>query len=231
MTCFLTPDGVPFYAGTYFPPAPAHGMPSFTQVLTAIRDTWRDQRDSVTEAAGRIGAALAESVTTSLPPAALDAAALERLVDALARDFDRVNGGFGRAPKFPPAMLGEFLLRHHERTGSTAALAMVDATLDAMARGGIYDQLAGGFARYSVDAHWHVPHFEKMLSDNALLLRLYAHHALAHRVRPFGTDRGGGRSVLVGRDAVARRLVRCGAGRGHRRRRGADVSLDGVPDP
>jgi uncharacterized protein YyaL (SSP411 family) len=177
MTCFLTPEGVPFYAGTYFPPVPAHGMPSFTQVLTAISETWREQRDSVTEAAGRIGAALAESVGAALPGGAVGGPQLERVVGALAGQFDRENAGFGRAPKFPPAMLCEFLLRHHERTGSVPALAMVDATLEAMARGGIYDQLAGGFARYSVDAHWHVPHFEKMLSDNALLLRLAAHHA------------------------------------------------------
>jgi uncharacterized protein YyaL (SSP411 family) len=177
MTCFLTPEGVPFYAGTYFPPAPAHGMPSFVQVLTAISETWREQRDSVTEAAARIGVALAQSVGASLPAGTLGPAELERVVGALTGQFDRENAGFGRAPKFPPAMLCEFLLRHHERTGSSAALTMVDATLEAMARGGIYDQLAGGFARYSVDAHWHVPHFEKMLSDNALLLRLYAHHA------------------------------------------------------
>jgi uncharacterized protein YyaL (SSP411 family) len=177
MTCFLTPDGTPFYAGTYFPPAPGHGMPSFTQVLTAIGETWRNERDAVAQAAARIGAALADGVETALPGGVLGEPQLDRVVDTLAGQFDRLNGGFGRAPKFPPAMICEFLLRHHERTGSPVALEMVDATLEAMARGGIYDQLGGGFARYSVDARWHVPHFEKMLSDNALLLRLYGHHA------------------------------------------------------
>ena len=177
MTCFLTPDATPFYAGTYFPAVPGHGMPSFTQVLTAIGETWRNERDTVAQAAARIGAALADGVEAALPGGVLGEPQLDRVVDTLAGQFDRLNGGFGRAPKFPPAMICEFLLRHHERTGSPVALEMVDATLEAMARGGIYDQLGGGFARYSVDAHWHVPHFEKMLSDNALLLRLYGHHA------------------------------------------------------
>ncbi|HET8588989.1 MAG TPA: thioredoxin domain-containing protein, partial [Nakamurella sp.] len=187
MTCFLTPDGEPFYAGTYFPPEPRSGLPSFRQVLTAVADTWRRERSEVAAAAGRITTALRDNMAP-LPESPIDPAQLDRARDALLAQTDRSNGGFGRAPKFPPSMVAEFLLRNHERTGSAAALDAVTLTLERMARGGIYDQLAGGFARYSVDATWHVPHFEKMLDDNALLLRLYAHHArltgspLSHRI-------------------------------------------------
>ncbi|MFI9047654.1 thioredoxin domain-containing protein [Streptomyces sp. NPDC053427] len=178
MTVFLTPDAQPFYFGTYFPPAPRHGMPSFGQVLEGVRSAWADRRDEVDEVAGRIVADLAgRSLTDSLPadrrpprPEELHAALM-----GLTREFDAVHGGFGGAPKFPPSMTLEFLLRHHARTGSAAALEMVQATGAAMARGGIYDQLGGGFARYAVDATWTVPHFEKMLYDNALLCRTYAH--------------------------------------------------------
>jgi uncharacterized protein YyaL (SSP411 family) len=176
MTCFLTPAGEPFYAGTNFPPEPRSGLPSVRQVLTAITETWHRDRSEVTAAAGRIADALRQNMAP-LPESPIDAPQLDRARDALLAQIDRANGGFGRAPKFPPSMAAEFLLRNHERTGSTAALDAVTLTLERMARGGIYDQLAGGFARYSVDATWHVPHFEKMLDDNALLLRLYAHHA------------------------------------------------------
>ncbi|UZJ29817.1 thioredoxin domain-containing protein [Streptomyces endophytica] len=178
MTVFLTPDAEPFYFGTYFPPEPRHGMPSFGQILEGVRAAWTDRRDEVGEVAGRIVADLAgRSLTESLPadrrpprPEELHAALM-----GLTRDFDAVRGGFGGAPKFPPSMVLEFLLRHHARTGSAGALEMVQATGAAMARGGIYDQLGGGFARYAVDATWTVPHFEKMLYDNALLCRTYAH--------------------------------------------------------
>ncbi|MFJ9855363.1 thioredoxin domain-containing protein [Streptomyces sp. NPDC101150] len=178
MTVFLTPDAQPFYFGTYFPPAPRHGMPSFGQVLEGVRGAWADRRDEVDEAAGRIVADLAgRSLTDSLPaerrpprPEELHTALM-----SLTREFDAAHGGFGGAPKFPPSMALEFLLRHHARTGSAAALEMVQATCAAMARGGIYDQLGGGFSRYAVDATWTVPHFEKMLYDNALLCRTYAH--------------------------------------------------------
>ncbi|HSK55478.1 MAG TPA: thioredoxin domain-containing protein [Jiangellales bacterium] len=187
MTAFLTPDGAPFYAGTYFPPAPRPGMPSFRQVLEAVTRTWHERRGEVDEAATgiseRLGAARLTADGPAPTPADLDAA-----VRVLARDFDETHAGFGRAPKFPPSMALEFLLRHHARTGDAQALAMVEATCERMARGGMYDQLAGGFARYSVDAAWVVPHFEKMLYDNALLLRVYLHlwratgSALAGRV-------------------------------------------------
>ncbi|NUT91856.1 MAG: thioredoxin domain-containing protein, partial [Saccharothrix sp.] len=172
MTVFLTPDGEPFYAGTYYPPAPVRGMSSFRQVLEAIDHAWREQGAEVRESAANIVSQLAFK---PLPQSTVDAEVLSGAVVSLLGHFDRANGGFGGAPKFPPSMVLEFLLRHHERTGSVEALSMARATCDAMASGGLYDQLAGGFARYSVDAAWVVPHFEKMLYDNALLLRVYTH--------------------------------------------------------
>ncbi|GCD43378.1 thioredoxin domain-containing protein [Streptomyces paromomycinus] len=215
MTVFLTPEGEPFYFGTYFPPAPRHGMPSFPQVLQGVRSAWTDRRDEVGEVAGRIVADLsARSLSASLaegeptPPGPED---LATALLTLTRDFDAVHGGFGGAPKFPPSMALEFLLRHHARTRSEAALQMVQATSEAMARGGIYDQLGGGFARYAVDETWTVPHFEKMLYDNALLCRTYAHlwratgSDLARRVavetaefmvRELRTEQGGFASAL-----------------------------------
>jgi hypothetical protein len=143
-------------------------------VLTAVADTWRTRRDDTRQAAARIAAALAtrSEPVADRPPSADD---LTGAVAVLAQDFDRRHGGFGGAPKFPPAMVCEFLLRHHARTADPGAVDLASRTLAAMARGGLYDQLAGGFARYSVDAGWVVPHFEKMLYDNALLLRVYAH--------------------------------------------------------
>jgi uncharacterized protein YyaL (SSP411 family) len=179
MTVFLTPDGEPFYAGTYFPPQPRHGLPSFGQLVTSIHRSWTEQRGEVDGAAGRITQALRETRLDLGTPDPLDPdavrAALDRAVDTLASQYDAVRGGFGAAPKFPPSMLLEGLLRSHARTGDPRALTMIEGTCEAMARGGLFDQLAGGFARYSVDAEWVVPHFEKMLYDNALLLRVYAH--------------------------------------------------------
>ncbi|MEP7762442.1 thioredoxin domain-containing protein [Sanguibacter sp. 25GB23B1] len=183
MTVFLTPEGAPFFAGTYFPPTPVQGIPSFPQVLDAVSTAWRDKRTGLEEqAAGlvehlRSGAGLSAGHTAAPSPADLDAA-----VEALARQLDITSGGFGDAPKFPPSMNLEQLLRHHARTGDALSLEMAARTCEAMARGGIYDQLGGGFARYSVDAQWVVPHFEKMLYDNAQLLGVYAHlyRALAH---------------------------------------------------
>jgi uncharacterized protein len=187
MTVFLTPQGRPFYAGTYFPPAPRHGMPSFRQVLQAIGEAWRTQREEIEDAGGRISAALAGRLVSA--SAAPDDPALTAAVQALAADEDAEHGGFGGAPKFPPSMNLEQLLRHAARRrleagddmgtfedGSGAvALGVAGRTLHAMARGGMYDQLAGGFARYAVDAGWVVPHFEKMLYDNAQLARVYLH--------------------------------------------------------
>ncbi|SFW65336.1 thioredoxin domain-containing protein [Amycolatopsis australiensis] len=174
MTCFLTPDGEPFHCGTYYPPSPRPGMPSFRQLLTAVAEAWRERPGELVDGAKQVVAHIAEQ-TGPLQESVVDEAVLAGAVGKLQQEADPVNGGFGRAPKFPPSMVLEFLLRHHERTGSRVALSLVDATAEAMARGGIYDQLAGGFARYSVDAEWIVPHFEKMLYDNALLLRFYAH--------------------------------------------------------
>ncbi len=176
MTCFLTPDGEPFHCGTYYPPTQRHGMPGFTQLLDAVSRAWSERGDEVRESAQRIVSQLAEQAAP-LPESAVDTTVLDAAVEQLATQFDAEHGGFGGAPKFPPPMVLEFLLRNHERTASGQALSMVESTCEAMARGGMYDQLAGGFARYSVDAGWVVPHFEKMLSDNALLLRAYAHLA------------------------------------------------------
>ncbi|WP_328510376.1 thioredoxin domain-containing protein [Streptomyces mirabilis] len=175
MTVFLTPDAEPFYFGTYFPPAPRHGMPSFRQVLEGVRGAWTDRRGEVAEVAGKIVRDLAEremSFGSGEVPGEED---LAGALLGLTREYDASRGGFGGAPKFPPSMVIEFLLRHHARTGSEGALQMAQDTCERMARGGIYDQLGGGFARYSVDREWVVPHFEKMLYDNALLCRVYAH--------------------------------------------------------
>ncbi|MEU3758155.1 thioredoxin domain-containing protein [Streptomyces albogriseolus] len=175
MTVFLTPDAEPFYFGTYFPPAPRHGMPSFRQVLQGVRQAWEERRDEVGEVAGKITRDLAGrelSVGGDEGPGEQE---LAQALLGLTREYDPQRGGFGGAPKFPPSMVIEFLLRHHARTGAEGALQMAADTCERMARGGIYDQLGGGFARYSVDRDWVVPHFEKMLYDNALLCRVYAH--------------------------------------------------------
>ncbi|MFF5634094.1 thioredoxin domain-containing protein [Streptomyces sp. NPDC012825] len=175
MTVFLTPDAAPFYFGTYFPPEPRHGMPSFPEVLAGVRDAWAGRRGEVDEVADRI---VKELAGRSLAYGGDGVPGEEDLAQALlglTREYDATRGGFGGAPKFPPSMVLEFLLRHHARTGSEGALQMASDTCEAMARGGIYDQLGGGFARYAVDRTWTVPHFEKMLYDNALLCRVYAH--------------------------------------------------------
>jgi len=173
MTCVLTPDGVPFFAGTYFPPEPMRQQPSFSQVLQALAESWRERRGEIDQVGARVVEFLSGPDTASGEP--LGASELDAAVDRLGHEFDAEDAGFGPAPKFPPPMVLEFLLRHADRTGDSEALSMVERTCEAMARGGLYDQLGGGFARYSVDRRWHVPHFEKMLYDNALLLRLYLH--------------------------------------------------------
>lgn len=172
MTCFLTPDGRPFYCGTYYP------KDAFLKLLSAITGTWNERRDEVEEASDNIANEL-RSMAAGLPGEGppIDAMLCDAAVAAVLRDEDVTHGGFGGAPKFPPSALLETLLRHHERTATRPALQAVERAGAAMARGGIYDQLAGGFARYSVDNAWVVPHFEKMLYDNALLLRAYAHWA------------------------------------------------------
>jgi uncharacterized protein YyaL (SSP411 family) len=180
MTVFLTPAGEPFYGGTYYPPEPRHGMPSFRQLLDSIAEAWRDRRDDVSRAAGQLVEAVRHSgqLRPSLDP--LTESVLTAAERNLAATFEPAYGGWGRAPKFPNAPALEFLLR---REGE-AARAMVVKTLDEMAAGGMYDLLGGGFHRYSVDDRWLVPHFEKMLYDNALLAAAYLHGWLAT-----GTDR------------------------------------------
>ncbi len=173
MTCVLDHDGAPFYAGTYFPPD------HFVRLLSAITEAWRTNRDEVRAAGGRVLEHISRAAAPRVAGAELPAASdLDAAAGVLVRQFDREHGGFadpGQPAKFPPSMVLEFLLRHAERTGDPAPQAMAAQTFDAMARGGMYDQLGGGFARYSVDDSWVVPHFEKMLYDNALLLRAYLH--------------------------------------------------------
>jgi uncharacterized protein len=222
MTVFMTPEREPFFCGTYFPRA------RFQRLVLAVAKAWREDSEQVAAQARQIAAALAErsggaELAAAAGPlagigdgradevTAILAAATESAVTRLAAEFDEAHGGFGGAPKFPPSMVLEFLLRHAERTSSPPALAMTVATMEAMARGGMYDQLAGGFARYSVDDAWVVPHFEKMLYDNALLARVYTHlwrvtgSDLARRVardtcdwmiRELGTPEGGFASAL-----------------------------------
>ncbi|MDX2727576.1 MULTISPECIES: thioredoxin domain-containing protein [unclassified Streptomyces] len=175
MTVFLTAGAEPFYFGTYFPPEPRHGMPSFLQVLEGVVSAWTDRHDEVNEVAGRIVRDLAGRSLVHGGEGLPGESELAQALLGLSREYDEKHGGFGGAPKFPPSMTIEFLLRHHARTGAEGALQMAADTCEAMARGGMYDQLAGGFARYSVDREWVVPHFEKMLYDNALLCRVYAH--------------------------------------------------------
>jgi uncharacterized protein YyaL (SSP411 family) len=176
MTVFATPEGKPFQAGTYYPPVGRHGLPGFRQLLVAVDRAWGEIREDVLRAGDGLAAELEHQARVVAGAEGVpDTAALGAAVSVLTGEFDAVRGGFGGAPKFPPSMTLEQLLRHHARTGDGEALEMVRRTCEAMARGGIYDQLGGGFARYSVDDAWVVPHFEKMLYDNALLLRAYLH--------------------------------------------------------
>jgi uncharacterized protein len=168
MTVFLTPDGAPFFGGTYYPPEPRHGLPSFRQLLVAVAGAYRERRDDVVQQAAVLVDALRRSVETAPSREPLERGLLVEAVAGLRRQFDPEWGGFGHAPKFPPASALELLLR-------TGELDMVTTTLDAMAAGGMYDLVGGGFHRYSVDAEWLVPHFEKMLYDNALLAPGYLH--------------------------------------------------------
>ena len=177
MSVFLTPEGHPFYGGTYWPPVPRHGMPSFIQVLNAVADAWQNRRQELISGAMLLVSAIKQQTTAqsgrNTPDLHPDT--LAQAFESLRESFDHTNGGWGDAPKFPQPMALEFLLRFHHATRDAAALQMATQTLEAMARGGMYDQLGGGFHRYSVDAHWTVPHFEKMLYDNAQLARVYLH--------------------------------------------------------
>jgi uncharacterized protein YyaL (SSP411 family) len=195
LSLFLTPDLQPFYGGTYFPPAPRWGKPGFPQLLAAIATAWRERRDelvaSAAEMLGHLGPA-AETAPGSVPAGRETVAAAVRLLE---RQYDPRDGGFGGAPKFPPAMRLELLLRHWLATRESAARTMIETTLAKMAEGGMYDQVGGGFHRYAVDAQWLVPHFEKMLYDNAMLARVYL---LAHRAFPDG----GGLYARIARETL-----------------------------
>ena len=173
MTMFLTPDLKPFYGGTYYPPEDRRGMAGFPKVLTAIADSYKNRRPEILASADAITAELKKGDRFVASNELLTTEVLNSAFSALSGSFDQRHGGFGGAPKFPPSMTLMFLLRHHKRTNSAQALEMVETTLRKMAGGGMYDHLGGGFARYSVDARWLVPHFEKMLYDNALLTRIY----------------------------------------------------------
>jgi uncharacterized protein len=177
MTVFLTPDGKPFFGGTYYPPEPRHGLPSFRQLLRAVADAWTERRGDVERSSSELAEHLRSSVRLQPSSEPLTASLLDDAERGIRGAFDPREGGFGRAPKFPPAPVLEFLLRRGEEE-------MTRTTLDAMARGGMYDLVGGGFHRYSVDERWLVPHFEKMLYDNALLAAVYV-----HAWRRFGDDR------------------------------------------
>ena len=175
MTVFLTPDAKPFYAGTYFPNEPRYGMPSFRQILTGVKQAWDDDRENVLSSAGEVTQQLRALSSVPLEATTVTEEVLKAALRGLERSFDPTWGGFGAAPKFPQPMTLEFLLQQHLRDPDSNALAMAETTLQRMAQGGMYDQIGGGFARYSVDHRWLVPHFEKMLYDNAQLARVYLH--------------------------------------------------------
>jgi uncharacterized protein YyaL (SSP411 family) len=175
MTMFLLPDGSPFYGGTYFPPDDKHGLPSFRRVLESVADAYAKRPEGVTQGAAQLKQIYESNIAGARSSGTLSPQMLEIAYRAITNGYDAQNGGFGTAPKFPATMVLDFLLRYWKRTGTSHALEMVEKSFRKMARGGIYDQIGGGFARYTVDAVWLVPHFEKMLYDNALLTRLGAH--------------------------------------------------------
>ncbi|NNE43641.1 MAG: thioredoxin domain-containing protein [Gemmatimonadetes bacterium] len=173
LNVFVTPDGQPFFGGTYYPPEDRYGRPGWPTVLQRIAHAWQTQRDQISEQAGQLVAALGQNSEFQARDGLPEAGLFEIARDQLAGGFDEVHGGFGDAPKFPPSLSLQFLLRRHRRTGNAEDLRIVEKTLTEMARGGMYDQVGGGFHRYSVDEQWLVPHFEKMLYDNAMLSRVY----------------------------------------------------------
>ncbi|MCG3159825.1 MAG: hypothetical protein JMDDDDMK_00845 [Acidobacteria bacterium] len=179
MTVFLTPDGKPFYGGTYFPPNDRHGMPGFPRILIALAEAYRERRDEIESSADGALGELKRLDRIAQQEGELGYEIADHAANQLLRTLDPVNGGFGNRPKFPPSMSLQFLLRQWRRTKDASALNAVELTLNKMARGGMYDQLGGGFHRYSVDEKWLAPHFEKMLYDNALLSRVYTEAFLA----------------------------------------------------
>ena len=211
MSVFLTPDLEPFFGGTYFPPGDRHGMPGFPRVLSAVAEAYRDRREEVVEQGRQLGAHLRDQLDVQAGRADVERGQLDAAVTRLAASFEPRHGGFGGAPKFPAPMTLEFLLRAWRRSKDAEVLKMVTFTLDRMAEGGIHDQVGGGFARYSTDAHWLVPHFEKMLYDNAQLAHAYleafratgelryadvARRTLDFMLRELSTEDGGFASAL-----------------------------------
>jgi uncharacterized protein len=176
MTVFLTPEAVPFYGGTYYPPQDRYNIPGFPRVLIGVADAFRERQNDIRETGTSLINELRRLSETSGSDHPIEKELLDAAYAGIVKNYDSTNGGFGGAPKFPPAMTLEFLLRTYVRTGNREALQMVSHTCRKMASGGMYDQLGGGFHRYSTDARWLVPHFEKMLYDNALLSRLYLHY-------------------------------------------------------
>ncbi|MBL8184485.1 MAG: thioredoxin domain-containing protein [Blastocatellia bacterium] len=175
MNVFITPEKLPFFGGTYFPPSPRYGMVSWRQILLSIAEAWRERRDELMGSAYEILGSLRQMTVTEMPAGGIDTSLSDTAFSRFVRTYDPRDGGWGGAPKFPASMSMEFLLRYWKRTGNENALTMVKHTAEKIACGGIYDQLGGGFHRYSVDAVWLVPHFEKMLYDNAQLVRIYLH--------------------------------------------------------
>jgi uncharacterized protein YyaL (SSP411 family) len=175
LTVFLTPEREPFFGGTYFPPEDRQGLPGFPRVLHTVAEAYKNRRNDIQEAARQIMGILTSPSETSHSREPLAADIMKQAYTSLETNFDWTNGGFGGAPKFPQPMALEFLLRYFRQNGDTTALKMVETTLEKMVQGGIYDQLGGGFHRYATDGEWLIPHFEKMLYDNALLIRVYLH--------------------------------------------------------
>jgi uncharacterized protein YyaL (SSP411 family) len=187
LTVFLTPEGKPFYGGTYFPPKDRHGIPGFIRVLKAVSDSYKSRRSEIEKAANQIITALTSKTGNSGEKEPLSMDIMDLAYSSLQREFDNEEGGFGSAPKFPQPMVLEFLLRYYHRSQEKRALEMVEITLEKMAKGGIYDHVGGGFHRYATDSSWLVPHFEKMLYDNALLSQVYSHAYLVTGSQLFRT--------------------------------------------
>ena len=218
MTVFLTPAGEPFFGGTYFPPEPRHGLPSFKQVLLSVAEAWDEQRGEVERSAAQLAEHIRSGARLQPSPEPLGRDLLVVAQSNLRGGFDPQWGGWGRRPKFPPAPVLEFLLRRDEE-------AMTRLTLDSMILGGMWDVVGGGFHRYSVDERWLVPHFEKMLYDNALLASVYLHAARRFGDERYRTGRRPDDRLRAARARARRRRLRLGAGCRHRGCRGADVHV------
>ena len=219
LSVFLTPEAKPFWAGTYLPPVPRHGLRSFSDILSTVAEVWRTRRDEIDQTGDSLTEHLRPEARYKPPDAPIDAQLISTALESLTMGFDREWGGWGNAPKFPPAATLEFLLRR-------SSLAMAEKTLDAMAAGGMYDLVGGGFHRYSVDRRWLVPHFEKMLYDNAQLAVAYLHGWLVLGKERYRRVAEQTVEYMLRELALAWRRLRLGAGRRHRRRRGAHLHLD-----